>query len=247
MIKNSKPVRLVPDFLIIGAQKCGTTSLFQYMIQHPQILGANRKEIHFFDKKYVKGIEWYKRQFPQKPTGGKRFLIGEATPSYIYDQKVSGRIFNHMPGVRLIILLRNPVDRAYSQYHMQLRGKKHELFPNGINRDAVTFEEALDKNIGDYVTRGIYANQLERWLKLFPRHQLLILQSERFFADPEETLKKVYHFLGLPYHELEQYEQFRKGEYDEMNPKTREKLLAFFKPHNQRVYKLLKENFKWDS
>lgn len=216
------------------------------MIQHPQILGTNRKEIHFFDKKYVKGIEWYKQQFPSKPVGSRLLLIGEATPSYIFDPKVPNRINNHLPNVKLIILLRNPVDRAYSQYHMQLRSKKHELFPNGLNKDALTFEDVLDKNIGDYLSRGIYAEQLERWVKLFPRRQLLILQSERFFTNPEETLKKVFDFLGLPRHELEHYEQYRKGEYDEMNPKTREKLLAFFKSHNQRVYQLLEENFKWD-
>jgi len=123
----------MPDFLIIGAQKCGTTSLYRYLIQHPQIEPAIKKEIHYFDLNYNKPIQWYLNQFPALKTQSDR-ITGEATPYYIFHPHAPYRIKEHMPDAKIIVLLRNPVDRAYSHYHYAVERYGETL----------SFEEALD-------------------------------------------------------------------------------------------------------
>ncbi|MDR6999845.1 sulfotransferase domain-containing protein [Neobacillus niacini] len=245
---NRRNIRRLPDFLIIGTQKGGTTSLYNYLIQHPQIMQAKKKEIHFFDLKYHKGMKWYKRQFPLKPTSLGGFKTGEATPKYIFDKDVPERVFKQMPAVKLIVLLRNPVDRAFSNYQMDLDSKLPLLLHQGSNDQFMTFEEALEANIGQiYLKKGMYAEQLERWLKWFPTNQLLIIQSEKFFSNPAQTLTKVYRFLGVSNIRLTNYQPYRSGNYKKMKPETRKKLLAFYKPHNDKLNKLLNMNFNWNS
>ncbi|WP_042357267.1 sulfotransferase domain-containing protein [Bacillus rubiinfantis] len=243
-MSKQKKVRTLPDFLIIGAQKCGTTSLFHYLIQHPQILAPNEKELHFFDLYYENGFDWYKSQFPPKPVNGRKVLSGEATPKYIYEENVPQLVFQHMPNVKLIVLLRNPVDRAYSHYQMELKNQHPELICEG--GDIVTFAEALERDFDGIVTRGLYAEQLKRWFKLFPRNQILVLQSEQFFTEPERVLQRVFHFLGLPAIKLTHYEPLLKGDYDEMPPDESLKLSAYYRPYNLRLYQLLKQNFLWN-
>ncbi|QGQ44715.1 sulfotransferase domain-containing protein [Metabacillus sediminilitoris] len=246
MIKSKKAGDF-PDFLIIGAQKCGTTSLYNYLIKHPEILEASRKEIHFFDNNYNKGIEWYKKQFPLETRRKQGYITGEATPKYIYDPNVPQRVYHYMPNVKLIVLLRNPVDRAYSNYHMDINKKLPELLRNESINDYISFEEALEVDIGQiYMKRGMYADQLERWLKFFPKSQMLILQSEQFFSNPLKTLKEVQRFLGVPYREIYDYKVYMKGDYKPINTNTRKKLLSFFKPYNDRLNQLLKVHFHWD-
>lgn len=127
------PLRLLPNFIIIGAQKGGTSSMFSYLKQHPQLQLPDIKEIHFFDNNYQKGSTWYKSHFPLIIVKNK--LTGEASPYYLFHPHVPQRVIQLCPKVKLIVMLRNPADRAYSHYMMQNKRKIDPL---------PTFEEAID-------------------------------------------------------------------------------------------------------
>ncbi len=246
-----------PSFLIIGAQKCGTTSLYYDLLEHPNISPAGKKEIHFFDENYEKGIEWYRDFFP--PTGlFEGMITGEASPRYFFLPPVPERVHRAFPRIKLILLLRNPVDRAYSQY-------QHNLRNHGLD---CTFEEALemastlDKERnqlapGDpdfskkyrrfsFLARGIYIRQLERWLHYFPIEQFLILKSEDFFTEPGKTLTEVFTFLGLPPFPISKFVRKNSYNYEPMLPGTRAKLIEFFRPHNLRLYEFPGMDFNWE-
>lgn len=133
---------LLPDFIIIGTQRAGTTSLYEYLVQHPQVLPAENIEVHFFDHHYAKGVDWYKGHFPSKlekfvasmRSFGKT-LAGEASPYYLFYEKAAERMHEILPNVKLIVLLRNPIDRAYSQYSLS----QHYRYEN------LSFEETIGK------------------------------------------------------------------------------------------------------
>jgi hypothetical protein len=227
-----------PDFLIIGAQKSGTTSLYRYLIQHPSISPAVRKETHFFDKRYNLGMEWYLSQFPSLNEENRSTLTGEATPRYICHPKSRNRIHKHLPNAKLIAILRNPVDRAFSNYHHWIR-KGHEI--------DFTFEEAIRNDEHGILSRGKYFHQLKGWFARYPKDQLLILDSESFFLDPNPALSKICSFLKIPEWELENYGVYNQNKYGEqMNPKTRKWLISYFKPYNKKLYQLLGQKFDWD-
>lgn len=260
--------RLRPQFLIIGAMRSGTTSLYRYLCKHPLVVEAARKEVHFFDHNYQEGFEWYARQFasrfsPLKGCGNRlRLITGEASPSYLLHPLAPARAAGHMPDAKLIAILRDPVARAFSHYHHGLR-RQYESLP--------TFEEALDAEPArlahqrdrlvseetqrsdpflwySYCARGCYLDQLQEWLKFFPREKLLILISEDFYADPSTALRQVTDFLGLPKMPAQASQSFRKhneSHYDGMNPETRQRLVEFFRPHNQRLAEFLGRELPW--
>ena len=119
-----------PNFLIIGAQRCGTTSLYNYLIQHPQIVPSSKKEVHFFDLNFHLGQSWYEKHFPEV---SDNILTGEASPYYIFHPLCPKRIFDYDPSVKLIVILRNPIDRAYSHYRHIVR----------LGHEPLKFEDAL--------------------------------------------------------------------------------------------------------
>lgn len=259
-------IRLLPDFLIIGGQKCGTTSLYNYLAQHPCVAPAWRKEVRFFNVQYVgKSITWYRAQFPSslykfciKITQGQDVITGEATPGYISHPHAPKRIFETIPKVKLIVLLRNPVDRAYSHYqHAVLLGKETLSFEEAIEAEPERLRGEKEKMIEDesynsfyygncsYLSRGIYVDQLKVWLNLFPKEQILILNSENFSSDPPTTFRRVLEFLNLPDWECKEYERFNTLSYSKMHPTTREKLVDYFAPHNQRLYELIGQQYQW--
>ena len=266
------PIRLLPDFLIIGTQRGGTTSLHRYLDAHPCVGPAANKDLHFFDRRYHKGLAWYRGHFPTsiekyyaERVRGRAFVTGEASPSYLFHPYAPKRVASAIPHVKLIVLLRNPVDRAYSQYHHAVE-LGHETIP--------TFEEAIEaeeeriareeENILkdehyyseqykhlSYLSKGIYVDQLRVWMDLFPREQFLILKSEDFYTDPAATFKEVLTFLKLPEIELQGrkkgFKQYNNNAYSsKMNPTTRKRLVEYFEPHNARLYELLGVNFGWD-
>ena len=266
------PIRLLPNFLIIGTQKGGTTSLYHYLQTHPSIASAARKEVHFFDRRsnLHKGLAWYRGHFPTRVEKyyvqhllGQAFLTGEATPEYLFLPHIPQRVAQILPHVKLVVLLRNPVDRAYSQYqHAVLQGHETRSFEEAITAQqaSIAREQALilqDEEYEQYtymqhcyLTRGIYVDQLQRWLRLFPREQFLILKSEAFYADPAVTLKAVLDFLNVPVSELQlkksAYKAYNTNHYVPMDTTLRKRLMAFFEPHNARLYDYLGINFGWD-
>lgn len=247
--------RPLPDFLVIGAQKAGTTALYAYLRWHPGITGPSWKEVSFFDRHWWRGEAWYRGQFPLRPKGR---LLGEASPSYLFHPLAPGRVRSLVPDVTLVALLRNPVDRAYSHY-------QHEV---ALGREPLSFEDALaaeeertrgevERLVADprafsrawwdhtYVARGRYAEQLERWLDVFPREQLLVLLSEELGEKPGETYASVLAFLGAAPHSLEGYPRVFEREYAPMRPATRAALAETFAEPNRRLEQLLGRQLGW--
>jgi Sulfotransferase domain len=253
----TSPFRPLPDFLVLGAQKAGTTALYAYLRRHPQITGPSWKEVSFFDRHWARGESWYRGNFPNRArTGGK--LVGEASPSYVFHPLAPQRVQELVPEARLIVLVRNPIDRALSHYN-------HEV---SLGREPLSFEEALDaeedrlrseaeRMAADpryfsrewwshtYKARGRYAEQLERWLAVFPREQLLVLSSDDLGSEPERTHAQVLEFLGAPPHRLDSYPRVYEREYEPMTPETRERLAAEFEEPNRRLYELLGRDLGW--
>jgi len=265
---STNSIRMMPDFIIIGAQKGGTTSLYRYLTEHPCIAPIYIKEPHFFDIYFYKGLHWYRAHFPTavEKYYAQRFqqhdlITGEASPYYLFHPQAARRIAKTLPRTRLIVLLRNPIDRAYSQY-------QHQTRQNGV--EPLTFEEALDceekrlageaeKLLKDekyfsfnhrhysYLARSKYIEQLPAWMNLFPREQFLILRSEDIFTDPVSIVRQTLEFLNLPTVGMRtDYKPFNDASYTKMAPATRARLVEYFKPYNARLYEFLDRDFEWD-
>jgi hypothetical protein len=247
--------RPLPDFLVIGAQKAGTTALYAYLRWHPGVTGPSWKEVSFFDRHWWRGESWYRGQFPLRPRGR---LIGEASPSYLFHPLAPERARAVLPGTRLIAVLRNPVDRAYSQY-------QHEV---ALGREPLSFEEALaaeeertrgevERLLADprafsrawwdhtYLARGLYAEQLDRWLAVFPREQLLVVTTDELGERPGTTYASILAFLGAAPHQLPEYPRVFDRDYAPMEPRTRAALERRFAEPNRRLESLLGRELGW--
>jgi sulfotransferase family protein len=234
----------LPDFVIIGGKKCGTTFLYHLLTQHPHVERAAGKEVHFFNRSFDEGVEWYRRCFPQpRWKDGRRSITGEATPEYLSSPPVPERMAEVTPQARLIALLRNPVDRAYADYH-RVASKGQNTRPLEEAMDYAS----LDDTRNNLLSKGIYVDHLLRWSRFFSDEQMLILKSEDFFERPVDTLKLVFDFLDLPDWEPKiwglRYKR-NKGNYEQMDPATRRRLEEYFEPHNRRLYDYLGLDFGW--
>ena len=259
-------VRPLPDFLILGAQKAGTTALYAYLREHPALTGPAWKEVSFFDRHFWRGEAWYRGNWPSKvylrairARAGADPIVGEASPSYVFHPLAPKRAAALVPDARLIVLVRNPVDRALSHYH-------HEV---ALGREPLPFEQALDdeetRMAGElermrndpryfsiawwnftYQARGRYAEQLERWLELFPHEQLLVIPSEDLLQRPRETYAHVLDFLRAPPHELAAYPRIFEREYPAMDSATRTRLGEHFAEANRRLYEILGRDLGWE-
>ena len=241
-----------PSFAIIGAQKCGTTSLYNYLIQHPLISSATKKEIHYFDNSanLKQGAKWYLSHFPNiKPPK----LTGEATPM-LFRPEAPQKIKKLYPNMKLIVLLRDPVARAFSNYKMCVgNGQEKESFEKALlledkREKAAKAAEIFHWPRFSYSKRGHYAQALKRWFKYFPKDQILVLIFEEFFADPPKNLNKVFKFLGVPKYTLKTYEQFYPSALPDLkiNKDTETKLKKFYQPYNQELEKLLGRTLPWN-
>jgi hypothetical protein len=254
-------LRAQPDFLIVGVMKGGTTSLFRYLAQHPDVLPPFRKEIKYFDCNYFEGPAWYGAHFPlrTKFTDGTK-LTGEATPYYIYHPTAHERIASALPQIKIIIILRNPIDRAYSHYqHMVRVGREPLNFEDAIAAEPERLAGEAEKVAVDpryptykhlqysYLSRGDYLPQIQRWHSLFPKERMLILRSEDLYQEPAATMEQTQAFLGLKaWHPKKDYGVFKGGSYEPMQPSTRAKLAAHFKPQNEALYTYLDRDFGWE-
>lgn len=259
---------ILPDFLIVGVAKGGTTSLCSYLNEHPFVAPAARKEVHFFDYQYSLGEDWYRAHFPPERerdafarTHGRPFLTGEASPSYISHRWAPERIARMLPDAKLLVALRNPVDRAYSHFQMSRREGKEpiESFEEAVRAEDERLRPEHERVEADplaysgrlgawsYLLRSRYAEQLERWLELFPRDQFHFVKSEALASDPAEVLAAVHDFLGLPAHERAEYPALHVAEYEDMPRSTRAMLEDYFRPHNERLYELLGIDFGWEA
>ena len=256
--------RVLPDFIIIGAGRAGTTALYTYLIQHPSIITASTDndepvaDLHFFEYMISDKISWYKSHFPRKSKNS--FVTGEFTSTYMYHKNVPERIFNLIPKIKLIVILRNPIDKAYSTYNQQSHFNevtssfeetiKAEFARIDLNKNHIeytnnnpNFDNYVEYNI---IRHGIYFNYLEKWLKIFPKKQIFVVDSNELENFPQQTLNKVFEFLNLSPREIPNLAKVNVGKYSPMTESTRESLIEFYKPHNAKLNNLLGTNFDWN-
>ena len=258
--------RQLPNFIVAGAQKSGTTSLFAYLCEHPQVCPPMTKEIGFFDNQFQRGLRWYRSHFPlpceYKPQADRSrpLATGESTAYYMLHPHAPRRIAETLPNAKIILLLRNPVERAYSHYQLNVRrGKEHLSFEaaveaeagrlHGERRRVQMFERynSFEYEKHSYLTRGRYAEQIEVWQQYFDASQLLILESGKFFSDTANIFDRVLQFLDLPSWQPECFGNRFPGRYtDQITESMRQRLIRYFAPHNERLYQLLGTHFDWD-
>jgi tetratricopeptide (TPR) repeat protein len=241
-----------PDFIIIGASKCGTSSLHQYLGCHPQILLPHKKELDFFWKNYDKGTDWYLAHFPAI-SDRSDFLTGEATPNYIRFPEVAERIHQLSPQIKLILLLRNPIDRAVSWHYHKIntgltKAKIEEAIALEIKQIENFSEEQIIKTAfynPDNILSSLYVYKIREWLKFFAKEQLLILKSEDLYEKPNQIVKQVFDFLELSNYQLPEYPKVNVGSYSPISEELRKILAEYFQPYNQKLEEDLGIKFNW--
>lgn len=253
---GNRPVA-APDFVIIGTQRGGTTSLHAYLGAHPQVQTPATKELHFITDRYERGLDWYLGQFPAELAPD--VITGEATPYALFHPLAPRRLREIAPAARLIALLRNPVDRAYSQYFLERSGG-HETLDFAAALDAeqtrldgeearlareATYASAPHKH-ASYLARGDYARQLERWLAIFPKEQILIIRSEDLYERTAETFAQVTQFLGISLTTPIQFTAHNRSASPPLDPAIRDRLSRHFIPLNARLAGLLGWDPGWD-
>jgi hypothetical protein len=197
---NEKVMGPLPNFLVVGAQRCGTTYLHGLLQQHPEVFLPEGKEIHFFDHAEALGgeveIKKYMRHFNAVRA---QKAIGEITPSYMYVNGVPELILRYLDGVRLIFLLRNPLERAYSHYWFNVSERReHFGFEEALAQEDSRISKGFPDNLlFSYIDRGRYMRQIERFLSIFPQEKMLFLIAEEMFANPRESLTGICRFLGI--------------------------------------------------
>ena len=186
----------LPTFLIIGAMRSGTSTLARWLVEHPGVFMAPGKELHFFDRHFDRGVNWYGSLFAG--VVGES-AVGEATPNYVHEPVAIKRIAATIPEARLILSLRNPVDRAYSHYwHNRSRDKEHLSFEQALDAEATrTDSSEVDRAHFSYASRGQYMDQINEVLRWFPRSALLVVIAEEMQSNPRQSLSGIFKFLGV--------------------------------------------------
>ncbi len=240
-------IRKAPDFLIIGGFKCATTSLYQYLNHHPQILPSLEKELDFFDLEYEQGLSWYQAQLPPIPQTSV-FRAGEATPNYLYCPQAPQRVLDAFPDIKLIVILRDPIDRAVSHFHfVPQNGQKKRAIEEVFSTEMKRLEEAISSgslslrhlNQNRYLGHSLYLYPLQIWLSYFPMKNVKIVQQEALAFQPSAVLNSIFSFLELPAHELKEYQRHKLGCYSPISQELRSSLETFFHPHREKIEKLL--------
>jgi hypothetical protein len=252
------PARLLPGFLIVGAQRCGTTSLAKALFQHPRVRRPfGRKGIHYFDVGYHHGMTWYRGHFPLA-WGRADVITGESSPYYMFHPLAPGRIAADLPGVRLVVAIRDPVERAYSAHaHELARGFETEPFERALELEAERLagtDHALREDSAGsshphqhhaYLARGEYAWQLERLETLFGRDRIHVVDSAAFFASPAAEFARLLAFLRLPASPAIRFARHNARERAPMPSSLRRRLEDHFAPYDERLAKWLGHAPSW--
>jgi hypothetical protein len=264
-------LRPLPDFMIVGAKRGGTTSLYNYLLEHPQVapLFPRRQQIkgvRFFDNNFHRGLGWYRSHFPtaarprrRQDQTARRMITGEASPYYLFHPLAAERASRTVPETRIIVLLRDPVERAYSHYKERVRhgAEPFRSFEVAIDREPERLVGEEERILADptyhsfahehhsYLAQGRYLEMLPRWLERFPPEQLLIMPSEQLYADPQAAFDRVLAFLGLPAWELRERRRYNYHPADGMAAAIRRRLAAGYAEHNRRLAELLGIRLDW--
>jgi Sulfotransferase domain len=260
--------RMLPSFLIVGAQRCGTTSMYRALSQHPAVLKAVlHKGVHYFDTDYQRGIGWYQGHFPLKAharwvgrSAGTAPVTFEATPYYMFHPLVAQRISGDLPGVKLLVQVRDPVERAYSAHaHELARGYETEPFERALELEASRLDGEVERLEADprylshshqhqaYRTRGQYVEQLERLERYFGRDRIHVMDSDAFFTDPEPNFAAVLDFLGLPHCGDIDFERYNARARAPMPDALRAQLREHFRPYDERLARWLGGKPSWQT
>jgi len=262
--RATSPLRALPDFVIAGAQKCGTSSMHQYFVQHPRLLAASVKEVHFFDggldpkwDKYAEGESLYRSYFPLRATVRRAAaLCFEASPNYIFSPLAAERMARMLPDARFVILLRDPVERAISHYfHEVRRGRETKdidtafaLEEERLAHAYATGEYKDPRFINlSYTARGRYAGQLEHLFRHVARDRVLVLEAETFFESPMAVMKEVLDFVGMEAfpHPIDIRPTGTGGNKASVPEGLRERLKDHFAGPNRALTTLLGRSFSW--
>lgn len=249
--------RALPDFLVIGAQRSGTTSLYDLLCTHPAVAPAVMKEIHYFDAWYDRGPCWYRAHFPLRSDlreGDADRLTGEATPYLLFDPRAPGRVTETLGSPALIAILRDPVERAWSHFHHQRR-RGNEPLPTfeaaidaeGARRDDGEELQGAARSDRDrsYLARGRYAEQLERWIGAFGRERLLVLFTADLRVDPQGTVRSAWSHLGVDAVEVPAVAERNVGGTPPISGRTRDRLRQHFDDGDRQLSQLLGVEVPW--
>src|SRR5215472_3008838 len=248
--------RMLPGFLIVGAQRCGTTSMYRALGEHPAVVKAVlHKGVHYFDVEYGRGRAWYQGHFPVRALAqraaresGVAPVTFESSPYYMFHPLAAERISRDLPGVKLLVLVRDPAERAYSAHaHELARGFETEPFERALELEDARLEGEVERIMADpsylshghqhhaYRARGRYAEQLDRLERLFGRQRVHVVDSGDFFTKPVPVYDAVLDFLGLPHHGRPNFERHNARPRSPMPPTVRAALDEYFRPHDERL------------
>ena len=247
------PVRLRPSFVVVGAKRCGSTSLYHWMTRHPDVVG-NRlgKGSHYFDVNHGRGPRWFRSSFPFVVRRRGEIVTGEASPYYLFHPLAPARIADELPDARLLAVLRDPVARAWSHYQYSVRRGFESLpFEEALDAEPERLAGEEDRMAADpsyrsfshrhhsYLARGLYADQLQRLFDLFPRERVLVIPSERLFREPDASMAEVFAFLGLRPVELDRLPVYKAGDYEPLPTAAAARLAACYAEPNRRLNELV--------
>lgn len=248
--------RPLPEFLVLGTQKGGTTSLHEYLCRHPRVSPSTSKEVHYFDLAYDRGEGWYRAHFHPRRNPGE--ITGESSPYYLFHPRVPERVAADIPGVKPIVILRDPVDRAFSHHNHEVAlGFEQLSFEDALAAEPARLGGEEERLLADpryrsfahrhyaYLERSRYADQLERWFRHFDRDRFLILGSEELFAEPAGTVEAAQRFLGLTPEVPDDLSPRNARSYDPISPPMRERLRSAFRADNERLCELVGRDFGW--
>ena len=265
-------LRPLPDYLIIGAHRAGTTSLWTYLHEHPcvsvnfpRLQGV--KGVRYFDENYARGIGWYRSHFPTaayrgylRRRHGTRALAGDASSYYLFHPAAAERAARVVPDARIVVLLRNPIDRAYSHWQRERRDGKEPLerFDEAVAAEPERLAGEVERILNDdryysyahenfsYIAQGLYLDPLRRWFEHYPRERVHVELSERFSREPQAAYERVLNFLGLPSLELRDARPRNTVAAEPLDPAIRQQLSARLAPHNRRLEEFLGIELGWD-
>ncbi len=267
LLRPTVRFRVLPDYVIVGTQRGGTTSLQNLLTSHPNITSARlMKGVHYFDTGYHRGPNWYRLQFPTrlyarrvKAKTGSPLRVGDASPYYMFHPLAAERIAADLPEVKVIAVLRDPVERTISHHkHEVRRGNEHLTLSEALDAEKTRLEGEAGRirreqpqyrsyahQTYSYVARGHYADQVARLIELFGAERVLVVSSEQLFTDPESHYEELFDFLDVP--------QWTPSAFPHMNPtadktvddSVRRRLSDEFSASNSRLFELLGREWPW--
>ena len=260
--------RQLPSFILVGAQRAGTTSLYRALMSHPLIHSASyHKGVNYFDVNYDKGLPWYRGHFPTATAlrARSRGALGEpitfeASGYYLFHPRAAERMARDLPHLRILAMVRDPVERAFSAHKHELgRGYETEPFDVALQLEGSRLEGEVEHMLADagyhsfshrhhaYVRRGQYAEQLVRLGRFFPAEQIHVIESESFFEHPEDVFGRLLDFLELPVVLPDRFDRWNGRPSAPMPESTRSRLREHFRSHDQALATVLGREPTWMS